>query len=144
LSIYVTLPFCDTVCYYCGCNKVATRDRGRSLKYIKYLEKELALLAPLLREGREIGQLHWGGGTPTFLSREQMAALMSALSACFEFGAGAECSLQVDSRSCGPGQMAFLAGLGFNRVSIGVQDFDPGVQAAVHRVQSKETTRQVI
>jgi oxygen-independent coproporphyrinogen III oxidase len=144
LSVYVHLPFCDTVCYYCGCNKVATRDRARSLKYIKYLEKELALLGPLLRESREICQLHWGGGTPTFLPREQMAGLMRALDACFERGPGAECSIEVDPRTCAEGTTAFLAELGFNRLSIGVQDFDPDVQRAVHRVQSKETTRQVI
>jgi oxygen-independent coproporphyrinogen-3 oxidase len=144
LSVYVHLPFCDSVCFYCGCNKVATRDRGRSLKYIKYLEKELTLLGPLLRGSREICQLHWGGGTPTFLPREQMAALMSALQACFALGPGAECSIEVDPRSCAEGTLTFLAKLGFNRVSVGVQDFDPDVQRAVHRVQSKETTRQVI
>src|SRR6185503_11030085 len=79
LSVYVHLPFCDTLCYYCGCNKIVTRDHGRSQKYIKYLEKELALLGPLLGAERQVSQIHWGGGTPTFLSREEMAFLAGTL-----------------------------------------------------------------
>ena len=144
LSAYVHLPFCDTVCYYCACNKVVTRDHGRSAKYIKYLEKELALVGPLLGADRKLCQLHWGGGTPTFLARDEMSALMAALDAHFERAPDAECSLEVDPRRVEAGTMAFLAGLGFNRVSIGVQDFDPAVQHAVHRVQSEEVTRRVI
>ncbi len=144
LSVYVHLPFCDTLCYYCGCNKVVTRDHGRSSKYIKYLQKELALLGPPLDADRGIVQLHWGGGTPTFLSRDEMSELWGALRESFEFGAECECSLEVDPRRVEPGTMAFLAGLGFNRVSVGVQDFDPEVQKAVHRIQSEEVTRRVI
>ena len=83
LSLYVHLPFCDTLCYYCGCNKVVTRDHGRSTKYIKYLEKELALVAPLIGDQRAIEQMHWGGGTPTFLSREEMRALVDMVQARF-------------------------------------------------------------
>ena len=144
LSVYVHLPFCDTLCYYCGCNKVVTRDHGRSAKYIKYLEKELALLAPLLGADRGIAQLHWGGGTPTFLSREEMARLRDALAACFRIESGCECSIEVDPRRMEPGTVAFLAGLGFNRISLGVHDFDAEVQKAVHRVQSEEVTRRAI
>ncbi|MGH8733710.1 MAG: oxygen-independent coproporphyrinogen III oxidase, partial [Burkholderiales bacterium] len=144
LSLYVHLPFCENVCYYCACNKVVTRDHGRSAKYIKYLEKELALLAPLLGESRAIQAMHWGGGTPTFLSGEEMRALQRAIDAAFARSAKTECSIEVDPRSAEPGRMAFLAQLGFNRVSLGVQDFDPAVQKAVHRVQSVETTRRVI
>jgi len=144
LSVYVHLPFCDTLCYYCACNKVITRDRTRSAKYINYLEKELALLGPLLGNDRRICQLHWGGGTPTFLAREEMARLMRALDGQFQRSADFECSLEVDPRRVEPGTMEFLAGLGFNRVSIGVQDFDPAVQHAVHRVQTVEVTRSVI
>jgi oxygen-independent coproporphyrinogen-3 oxidase len=144
LSVYVHLPFCDTICYYCGCNKVVSRDHGRSAKYIKYLEKELALLGPLLGDDREICQLHWGGGTPTFLARDEMRALMDMLDTHFGRAPGFECSIEVDPRKAEAGTMALLAGLGFNRVSIGVQDFDPQVQRAVHRIQSEDVTRQVI
>jgi len=144
LSVYVHLPFCDTLCYYCGCNKVVTRDHGRSAKYIKYLEKELELVGPLLGGDRKICQLHWGGGTPTFLALEEMSALVAALDAQFQRSTDFECSIEVDPRRVEPGTMAFLAGLGFNRVSVGVQDFEPAVQQAVHRVQSEEVTRRVI
>lgn len=144
LSVYTHLPFCDTLCYYCGCNKIVTRDRGRSAKYIKYLEKELSLVGPLLGSDRKICQLHWGGGTPTFLAREEMSELMAALDVHFQRSTEFECSIEVDPRCVEPGTMAFLAGLGFNRVSIGVQDFDPAVQQAVHRVQSEDVTRRVI
>ena len=144
LSAYVHLPFCDTVCYYCACNKVVTRDHSRSAKYIKYLRKELALLRPLLGADRKLCQLHWGGGTPTFLAHEEMAELMASLDDTFERQADADVSIEVDPRRVATGTMAFLAGLGFNRVSIGVQDFDAAVQHAVHRIQSEEVTRRVI
>jgi oxygen-independent coproporphyrinogen III oxidase len=144
LSLYVHLPFCDTLCYYCGCNKVITRDHTRSAKYINYLEKELELLDPLLGAERRLCQLHWGGGTPTFLAREEMARLVGAIDRHFVRTADFECSIEVDPRRVEPGTMEFLAGLGFNRVSIGVQDFDPAVQHAVHRIQSEEVTRAVI
>ena len=148
LSVYVHLPFCDTLCYYCGCNKVVTRDHGRSAKYIKYLGQELEAVGGLLEAPRgaerRICQLHWGGGTPTFLSREEMAELMRLLDAQFEREPHAECSIEVDPRRVEPGRMAFLGSLGFNRVSVGVQDFDPEVQRAVHRIQTEEETRRVI
>jgi oxygen-independent coproporphyrinogen-3 oxidase len=148
LSVYVHLPFCSSLCYYCGCNKVVTRDRSKSAKYIKYLEAELALAGGLLgapgaRE-RRITQLHWGGGTPTFLARDEMAALMGLLDAQFEREPDAEVSIEVDPRAAEAGSIAFLAGLGFNRLSVGVQDFDAAVQQAVHRVQSEAETRRVI
>ena len=144
LSVYVHLPFCNTLCYYCACNKIVTRDRARSAQYIKYLEKELALVEPLLGRERQICQLHWGGGTPTFLSRDETSELMAALRRRFVFAADAEAAIEVDPRQSEPGRLAFLAGLGFNRVSLGVQDFDPAVQRAVHRIQSEELTRSVI
>jgi oxygen-independent coproporphyrinogen III oxidase len=130
LSLYVHLPFCDNV--------------SRSAKYIKYLEKELALLAPLLGDARAIRAMHWGGGMPTSLTREEMSGLMRALRSRFTSDAKTEYSIEVDPRSAAPGCMAFLADLGFNRVSLGVQDFDPAVQRAVHRVQSVETTQRVM
>ncbi len=144
LSVYVHLPFCDTICYYCACNKIITRDHGRSSKYIRYLEKELALVGALLGDDRRICQLHWGGGTPTFLTRDEMSALVKALHSQFQREADFECSIEVDPRKVEPGTMAFLGDLGFNRLSVGVQDFDPKVQSAVHRIQTEEETRRVI
>ena len=144
LSVYVHLPFCESICYYCGCNKVVTRDHGRSTKYIKYLEKEMALLEPLLRGRAPIAQLHWGGGTPTFLAQDEMRELMAMLDARFARRPDCECSIEVDPRHAPQGTMEFLANLGFNRVSIGVQDFDAEVQKAVHRVQPEEVTRRVV
>ncbi|HZM35888.1 MAG TPA: oxygen-independent coproporphyrinogen III oxidase [Burkholderiales bacterium] len=144
LSAYVHIPFCDTVCYYCACNKVVTRDHSKSIQYIKYLERELVMVRPLLGADRKLCQLHWGGGTPTFLAREDMAQLMAAIDATFERAADAEVSLEVDPRRVEAGRMEFLAGLGFNRLSVGVQDFDAAVQQAVHRIQSVDETRRVI
>jgi len=144
LSVYVHLPFCGTLCYYCGCNKVVTRDRSASAKYIEYLGKELSLLGGVLGSPQEIAQLHWGGGTPTFLADEEMARLMDLLDAHFPRAAGAEVSIEIDPRSVETGRMARLARLGFNRASLGVQDFDPDVQRAVHRVQSEAETRRAL
>ncbi len=144
LSVYVHLPFCESICYYCGCNKVVTRDHGRSSKYIKYLERELELLAPLLGGESRIAQLHWGGGTPTFLAQDEMRSLMAALDARFARGSDCECAIEVDPRHAPPGTMEFLASLGFNRVSLGVQDFDAEVQKAVHRIQPEDLVRRVV
>jgi oxygen-independent coproporphyrinogen-3 oxidase len=144
LSVYVHLPFCNTVCYYCACNKVVTRDRNRSAKYIKYLQKELGLLAWHLGMRPAICQMHWGGGTPTFLADEEIAELVDSLRERFEWGADCEASIEIDPRSLREGTLRLLARCGFNRTSIGVQDFDPAVQHAVHRVQSEEITRRAI
>ena len=143
LSLYVHLPFCESICYYCACNKVVTRDHGRSAKYIRYLERELELLPPLLG-GTEVSQVHWGGGTPTFLSAVEMDQLMAALRARFQLAPDAECAIEVDPRHAPPGTLEHLARLGFNRVSLGVQDFDPEVQKAVHRVQPEDLVRRVV
>ncbi len=144
LSVSVHLPFCDTLCWYCACNKVVTKDHGRSAKYIKYVAREMALVDGLLGDERAICQLHWGGGTPTFLSREEMSSLMEAILRHFQPVPQAEFSIEIDARKIAPGTMAFLAGLGFNRVSIGVQDFDPAVQKAVNRPQGEEETRRAV
>ena len=144
LSLYVHLPFCDTICYYCACNKVVTRDRGRSAKYIKYLAREMTQAAALLGGERRVSQLHFGGGTPTFLSTEELRSLAAAIRGEFDFDANAERSIEIDPRKLAPGRMQELASLGFNRISVGVQDFDPAVQQAVHRVQSEEETRRSI
>jgi len=144
LGLYVHLPFCGTICYYCGCNKIVTRDHGRSAKYLKYVQRETRLLADCLGEDRSIGQMHWGGGTPTFLADAELAELMRILRSAFEFAEDGEYAIEVDPRTVTPERVALLAQLGFNRISVGVQDFDPAVQQAIHRVQGFEETHAVI
>ena len=144
LSLYVHLPFCDTLCYYCACNKVITKDHTRSAKYLRYLGKEIGLYAGLVDADAPVTQLHWGGGTPTFLSGREMTDLMRMLRDSFAFDADAECSIEVDPRKVTTETVALLAQLGFNRMSLGVQDFDPDVQQAVHRIQSEAETLSVM
>lgn len=144
LSLYVHLPFCDTVCYYCGCNKIATKDRGRADEYLDYLEKEIALVCAQFKTQPEVSQLHLGGGTPTFLTNEQMERLLKMLHANFHFAENAECSVEVDPRRLNNGALSLLASYGFNRMSIGVQDLDPAVQRAVNRIQPPEMTQAVL
>lgn len=135
LSLYVHLPFCNTICYYCACNKVITKDHGRSAKYIRYLSKEMDLVAAETGEGQRIEQLHWGGGTPTFLNPLELRELMGAIRSRFDLARDGEYSIEVDPRSADPITVAVLGELGFNRISMGVQDFDPEVQRAVNRIQ---------
>jgi len=144
LSLYVHLPFCNTICYYCACNKVITKDHGRSAKYIRYLGREIAAVGALIEGGPRVEQLHWGGGTPTFLARDEMAALMGHLRGGFDFVRDAEISIEVDPRKVDAETIAFLAALGFNRISVGIQDFDPEVQKAVNRIQTEAETRAVM
>ncbi|MGB5082068.1 MAG: oxygen-independent coproporphyrinogen III oxidase [Burkholderiales bacterium] len=144
LGLYVHLPFCGTICYYCACNKIVTRDHGRSAKYLKYLKREIRLLADCLGEDRAISQMHWGGGTPTFLTDAELAEMMQALHSEFDFAAGGEYAIEVDPRTVTPERVALLARLGFNRISLGVQDFNPEVQRAIHRIQGFEETRAVV
>ena len=144
LSLYVHLPFCNTICYYCACNKVITKDHGRSAKYIRYLGREIAIVAGLVDNTSPVRQLHWGGGTPTFLSPEEMTELTRLLREHFRFETDAECSIEIDPRKVNAETVALLAKLGFNRMSLGVQDFDPAVQQAVNRIQSEEETRRVL
>lgn len=144
LSLYVHIPFCNTICYYCACNKVITKDRTRSAKYIKYLCKEIALQAAALKGTHDVVQLHWGGGTPTFLSHDEMRELMACIRAHFNLVAHGEYSIEVDPRKVDVETVALLAELGFNRMSVGVQDFDADVQAAVNRIQSADETALVI
>jgi oxygen-independent coproporphyrinogen-3 oxidase len=146
LSLYVHIPFCNTICYYCACNKIITKDHGRSAKYLKYLGKELALQSASL-EGdgpHEAIQLHWGGGTPTFLSHDEMRQLMAETRKHFKLLDGGEYSIEVDPRKVDTETVALLGELGFNRMSVGVQDFDERVQIAVNRIQSEEETANVI
>ena len=144
LSLYVHIPFCNTICYYCACNKIITKDHGRSAKYLKYLGKELALQSGYLEGSHDVVQLHWGGGTPTFLSHDEMRQLMGSIREHFRLQPNGEYSIEVDPRKVDEATVALLGELGFNRMSLGVQDFDLAVQEAVNRVQSIEETESVL
>jgi oxygen-independent coproporphyrinogen-3 oxidase len=144
LGLYVHVPFCDTLCFYCACNKIATKDAAKARKYTSYVLREVDLVAGALEGERRVSKMHWGGGTPTFLSEEDSATLVGALRAKFDFEPNGEYAIEIDPRRAGPDRIEFLGRLGFNRLSIGVQDFDPAVQAAVNRIQSLECTRAAI
>ena len=138
LSIYVHIPFCESLCYYCACNKIITKHHEKAEPYLRYLAKELELYTSAIGMGQSVSQLHLGGGTPTFLSNDELRELMSVLKRSFNFVAGGEYSVEVDPRTVDEERLAVLFELGFNRLSLGVQDFDPEVQKAVHRIQPAE------
>ena len=146
LSLYFHIPFCDTVCFYCGCNKIATKNRARARPYLERLKRELALQAACFDTARPVSQLHWGGGTPTFLSHDEMSELMAATRRHFSLtpDSQGEFSIEVDPREASAETIAHLRKLGFNRLSLGVQDFDPMVQQAINRVQPLEMTASVM
>lgn len=134
LSLYVHLPFCRQLCYYCGCNRVISRDQSKADRYLAALQHEMALYQASCRQ-KTVQQLHFGGGTPTFLDATQLRQLLDMLRRHFHFAADAELSIEIDPRSCDYDKLALLRELGFSRVSFGVQDFDPAVQQAINRVQ---------
>ncbi|MDR2129354.1 MAG: oxygen-independent coproporphyrinogen III oxidase [Burkholderiaceae bacterium] len=138
LSIYVHIPFCESLCYYCACNKIVTKHKSRAAPYLDYLRREVALHIAHLGRGQTVSQLHLGGGTPTFFSDEQLSELMALLRDNFNLVAGGEYSIEIDPRTVDEQRLRHLARLGFNRLSFGVQDFDPAVQKAVHRIQPAE------
>lgn len=138
MSIYVHVPFCESVCYYCACNKIVTRDHGRVGAYLKALEQELDLVCQALGQVPVVSQLHFGGGTPTFLDDAELTSLMDMLRRRVTLLPRGEYSIEIDPRTVTRERLAHLKSLGFNRVSFGVQDFDPQVQQAVHRVQPYE------
>ncbi len=146
LSLYVHVPFCESPCFYCGCNRIITRDKARGEAYLARLYREIALMADLFDRDREVMQLHFGGGTPNFLTPAQLGEAMDTLRSHFHFSDSAErdISIELDPRFVSPDDIAQLARIGFNRASFGVQDFDPAVQEAVNRVQSVEQTRAVV
>jgi oxygen-independent coproporphyrinogen-3 oxidase len=144
LSLYVHIPFCNTLCFYCACNKVITKDKSKAGVYVDYLIKEMSMQAALLGQGQVVEQLHFGGGTPTFLSNEEMQRVMAAIRENFRLVEGGEYSIEIDPRKVDRGTIALLAEEGFNRISLGVQDFDEQVQRAVNRIQSEEETLSVI
>ena len=144
LSLYLHIPFCNTICYYCACNKIITKDHSLSARYVDYLAREMALQVQHLSGPREVAQMHFGGGTPTFLHPDEMSRLMAAIRKHFAFQPDGEYSIEVDPRKVSAQRVAMLAADGFNRMSVGVQDFDPQVQRAVNRIQSEAETRLVI
>ncbi|SAL25452.1 coproporphyrinogen III oxidase [Caballeronia terrestris] len=146
LSLYFHIPFCDTVCFYCGCNKVATKNRAHARPYLDRLKRELSMQAALFDTTRPVSQLHWGGGTPTFLSHDEMAELMAATRDQFNLlpDDQAENSIEVDPREASARTIRLLRDAGFNRLSLGVQDFDPRVQHAINRIQPREMTETVL
>ena len=144
LSLYVHVPFCESLCYYCACNKIITKHRERAQAYLRYLNRELELHAAHLGSSPVLSQLHLGGGTPTFLSDEELRALMSMLRRHFQMVPGGEYSIEVDPRTVDAQRLAVLAELGFSRLSLGVQDFDPAVQRAVHRIQPAEQVFELV
>lgn len=136
LSLYIHIPFCSNICYYCACNKVITKDSSRSLEYLDYLKKEIGLVGKTINN-KKVQQLHFGGGTPTFLENPQIESVLTELNKYFKFTADAELSIEIDPRTVESERLRELSAMGFNRVSIGVQDFDPKVQVAVNRVQDE-------
>jgi oxygen-independent coproporphyrinogen-3 oxidase len=146
LSLYVHIPFCESLCYYCGCNKIVTRNQARVSRYLRDLHREIDMQAELFAPSRRVEQLHLGGGTPTYLSAEQMAELMDKLASKFQFAAPheREFSIEVDPRTVTAASLETLAELGFNRLSLGIQDFNAAVQIAVNRVQSEAAVAELL
>lgn len=134
LSLYVHIPFCESLCYYCACNKIITKHHDRAAPYLRYLSREVDLHVAQLGAGQAVTQLHLGGGSPTFLSDDELRELMAMLRRNFTLVPGGEYSIEVDPRTIDASRLDTLAELGFNRLSFGVQDFDPEVQKSVHRV----------
>ncbi len=146
LSLYFHIPFCDTVCFYCACNKVATKDRSMASAYLQRLYRELQLQSALTDSSRVVTQLHWGGGTPTFISHDEMRELMQQTRNCFTLldDDSGEYSIEIDPREAKGDTVKLLRELGFNRMSLGVQDFDERVQKSVNRIQTKQETLSVL
>lgn len=143
LSLYFHFPFCDTLCYFCGCTMLVTRDRNRIAEYLRYLKTEIGMVAPLIAAGRRVTQLHWGGGTPTHLTPEEILDTANFIRQSFHVDPDAETSVEVDPRELTQRHLGALRHVGFNRISLGVQDFDPRVQKAINRVQPEELTTNV-
>lgn len=143
LSLYVHIPFCSSLCLYCGCNVVISRDRSVARPYLDRLKKDIDMTADLLDTARPVDQIHWGGGTPTYLSAEQIVELYEMLSQRFRIMPGAEVAIEIEPRTVSQEQLVALRSIGFNRVSMGVQDLDDEVQRTIRRVQSYDMTRSL-
>lgn len=144
LSLYFHIPFCQSLCWYCGCNTVITKDTTKSDIYLNYVAKQLRQMRSVLHPGRKVKQLHFGGGTPTYLSPDQILALGQQINAHFNLDPSIEAGVEIDPRRLSRKHLLALRVIGFNRVSLGVQDFDPVVQEAIHRIQPLEMTETVL
>lgn len=143
VSLYFHFPFCDTLCYFCGCTMQVTRDRTRIAEYNRALNREIGLVAPMIAPGRRVVQVHWGGGTPTHLTPDEIRGMGESIRTSFRTDPAAEMSVEIDPRELIRDHLVALRDAGFNRMSMGVQDFDPKVQAAVNRVQPESVSRRV-
>jgi len=144
LSLYVHIPFCESLCYYCACNKIITKHHDRAAAYLRYLSREVDLHTRHMGMGQAVSQLHLGGGSPTFMSDDELRELMGMLRRNFNLTPGGEYSIEIDPRTIDAGRLDVLRELGFNRLSFGVQDFDPAVQKAVHRIQPAEQVFELV
>lgn len=146
LSLYIHVPFCESLCYYCACNKIITQKRARADEYLRYLKQEIALQGSLFDPKRPLRQLHFGGGTPTYFDDDQLTDLLSVLAQHFNMQDDPrnEYSIEVDPRTVTPKRITALRAMGFNRISLGIQDFNPAVQEAVNRLQSYESTQTML
>ncbi|MCX7723065.1 MAG: oxygen-independent coproporphyrinogen III oxidase [Verrucomicrobiae bacterium] len=142
LSLYFHIPFCETLCWFCACTNLVTRDNNKATEYIGYVEREIKLIKPLLNPARKVVQLHWGGGSPSFLRPDQIRRLGQVIHDNFTLADDIEAGVEVDPRDLTREHVAAFREIGFNRISIGVQDFNPQVQKAVHRIQPREVTEQ--
>lgn len=144
ISLYFHFPFCDTLCYFCGCTMMVTRDRGRIAEYLRYLKKEIDMIAPLIGGNRRVTQIHWGGGTPTHLTPNELLDIGEYIKAKFTIDPDVEMSVEIDPRELTQQHLGTLRHIGFNRMSMGVQDFDEQVQKAVNRIQPEEVSLQAL
>jgi oxygen-independent coproporphyrinogen-3 oxidase len=144
ISLYFHIPFCESLCWYCGCTTIITTQREKSALYLSYLDKEMELMAERINSKRQVVQLHWGGGTPTFLSPDEIRYLGKSIRKHFNFAPDVEAGVEIDPRRLTREHIVALREVGFNRASIGVQDFNPKVQEAVHRIQPVEQTENAI
>ncbi len=144
LSLYFHIPFCETLCWFCGCTTVITSHHGQATAYLDHLEKEIARMAALLDPKRKVVQLHWGGGSPTFLHPDEIRRLGNAIRKHFKFSDDVEAGVEIDPRRLSRDHLVALREIGFNRASLGVQDFEPKVQEAIHRIQPRDMTQRVL
>lgn len=144
LSLYVHIPFCESVCFFCACNKVVTKHHEQSVKYLRYLEKEIDMHVAELGDKQPLTQLHLGGGSPTFFNDQELTTLMIKIRKSFRLSPVGEYSIEIDPRTVSPKRLQYIKSLGFNRLSFGVQDFNPAVQKAVNRVQTKEQVMSLV
>ncbi len=144
ISLYFHFPFCEKLCYFCGCNMMVTRDRSAIAKYNDYLKREIERLAPLIAPNRKVEQMHWGGGTPSYLAPDEIRDIGNFIKSKFNFADSIEASVEIDPRNLTREHMKAFREIGFNRTSFGVQDFNPQVQEAINRIQSEEITRQTV